>query len=72
MAAARQLQKRLDAVAIRHEELKQLPEDVLHLHPAMDLGLRQLEVELEWLLNKLNELQEQDISKNAQVKGLKT
>ena len=72
LAAARQLQKRLDAVAIRHEELKQLPEDVLHLHPAMDLGLRQLEVELEWLLNKLNELQEQAISKNAQVKGLKT
>ena len=72
LAAARQLQKRLDAVAIRHEELKQLPEDLLHLHPAMDLGLRQLEVELEWLRQKLNELQQQGTKDIAQVKGLTT
>ena len=43
----------------RYAELKELPEDVLHLHPAMDLNLKQLEVELEWLTAKLEELRSQ-------------
>ncbi len=55
-AAADQLQHRRDAVAGREAELAALPDDVLHLHPAMDLFLRQLTVELEWLDQKLLEL----------------
>jgi DNA-binding PadR family transcriptional regulator len=55
-AAAVELEKRCCSVMSRYEELKALPEDVLHLHPAMDLNLKQLEVELEWLTAKLEEL----------------
>ena len=57
--AAVELEKRRRSVMIRYEELKQLPEDVLHLHPAMDLNLKHLEVELEWLNAKLEELRSQ-------------
>jgi DNA-binding PadR family transcriptional regulator len=57
--AAVELEKRRRSVLIRYEELKQLPEDVLHLHPAMDLNLKHLEVELEWLNAKLEELRSQ-------------
>ena len=56
-AAARQLQLRRDQVALRHTELANVPDDVRHLHPALDLGLRQVEVELGWLDAKLDELQ---------------
>jgi len=54
--AARQLQLRRDQVALRHTELANVPDDVRHLHPALDLGLRQVEVELGWLDAKLDEL----------------
>jgi DNA-binding PadR family transcriptional regulator len=57
--AAGQLQKRRDSIVARYEELAILPADVRHLHPALDLGLQQLEVELKWLDNKLAELRQQ-------------
>lgn len=47
--AADQLQQRRNLVAERKAELANVPEEVLHLHPALDLSLRQLAVELEWL-----------------------
>ena len=55
-AAADQLQKRRDLVGAREAELANVPEEVLHLHPALDLSLRQAAVELEWLDEKLLEL----------------
>jgi DNA-binding PadR family transcriptional regulator len=55
-AAADQLQKRRDQVGAREAELANVPEEVLHLHPALDLSLRQAAVELEWLDEKLLEL----------------
>jgi DNA-binding PadR family transcriptional regulator len=58
-AAAEQLQKRRDCVAERHDGLANLPDDVLHLHPALDLNLHQAEVEIKWLDAKLAELREQ-------------
>jgi DNA-binding PadR family transcriptional regulator len=58
-AAAEQLQKRRDCVAERHSGLANLPDDVLDLHPALDLNLRQAEVEIKWLDAKLAELREQ-------------
>jgi DNA-binding PadR family transcriptional regulator len=54
--AAEQLQKRRDQVAARHSELANAPAEVLHLHPALDLGRRQTAVELDWLDGKLQEL----------------
>jgi DNA-binding PadR family transcriptional regulator len=57
-AAAMQLQKRRDRVAERHAELARLPDDVRYLHPALDLSLRQAEVEIEWLDAKLTELRD--------------
>ena len=59
VAAARQLQKRRDRVAVRHAGLVALPDDIRDLHPALDLGLRQVEVELQWLDAKLAELRQQ-------------
>jgi DNA-binding PadR family transcriptional regulator len=57
-AAADKLQLRRDRVAARHAELASVPEEVRYLHPALDLGLRQVEVELGWLDTKLTELRE--------------
>ena len=57
-AAAAQLQLRRDRVATRHDQLRQVPQDVLHLHPALDLSLRQVALELDWLDAKLGELAE--------------
>jgi DNA-binding PadR family transcriptional regulator len=58
-AAIRQLRQRREKVAARHAELLNVPRDVLHLHPALDLGLQQVEVELKWLDDKLTELRAQ-------------
>jgi DNA-binding PadR family transcriptional regulator len=55
-AALDQLQLRRDRVAAREAVLANVPEEVRHLHPALDLGLRQVVVELEWLDQKLMEL----------------
>lgn len=55
-AAAEQLQKRRDSIAARHKELADLSDEMRSLHPAMDLSLRQAEVELQWLDEKLTEL----------------
>lgn len=55
-AAAAQLQERRDQVAVRHAELVNVPDEVRYLHPALDLGLRQVEVELNWLDAKLDQL----------------
>jgi len=55
-AAADQLQQRRNQVAAREAILVNVPEEVLHLHPALDLSLRQAVVELEWLDEKLLEL----------------
>jgi DNA-binding PadR family transcriptional regulator len=55
-AAADQLQKRRDLVAARYAVLANVPDEVLHLHPALDLGLKQITVELEWLDEKLLQL----------------
>jgi len=57
--AAEQLQKRRDRIAARHAELASMPEDVRRLHPALDLSLRQVHVELNWLDAKLAELRGQ-------------
>ena len=57
--AAKQLQKRRDRVAARQANLIDMPEDVRLLHPALDLGLRQVQVELEWLDDQLLKLREQ-------------
>ena len=57
--AAEQLQKRRDRIAARHAELADMPDDVLRLHPALDLSLRHVEVELQWLDAKLAELRRQ-------------
>jgi DNA-binding PadR family transcriptional regulator len=62
-AAASQLQLRRNQVAAREAVLANVPEEVLHLHPALDLGLRQVVVELEWLDEKLFELRKR--SQNA-------
>jgi DNA-binding PadR family transcriptional regulator len=58
-AAADQLQKRRYLVAARAAELQNVPPEVLYLHPALDLGLRQVLVELEWLDEKLQALRKQ-------------
>ena len=55
-AAADQLQQRRDKVSLRHSVLANVPEEVLHLHPALDLGLKQTMLELDWLDAKLHEL----------------
>jgi DNA-binding PadR family transcriptional regulator len=55
-AAMDQLQQRRDQVAVREAELANVPDDVRYLHPALDLGLRQAVVELEWLDQKLTDL----------------
>jgi DNA-binding PadR family transcriptional regulator len=55
-AAAEQLQVRRDRVAARRTELSELPEDIRELHPALDLTLRQADVEIDWLDKKLAEL----------------
>jgi len=57
--AAEQLQKRRDRIAERHDELASISDDVRHLHPALDLSLLQVEVELQWLDAKLAELRQQ-------------
>jgi len=57
--AAEQLQKRRDRVAERHAELADMSDGVRHLHPALDLSLLQIEVELKWLDAKLAELRRQ-------------
>ena len=57
-SAAKQLQVRRNQVARRYAELARVPEEVRYLHPALDLGLRQVEVELGWLDMKLAELRE--------------
>ncbi|MGI9307779.1 MAG: PadR family transcriptional regulator [Gammaproteobacteria bacterium] len=57
--AAAQLQKRRNRVAERHAELAGLPAELRHLHPALDLGLQQVDVELQWLDSKLAELRRQ-------------
>ena len=57
--AAKQLQKRRDRVAARYTELAGMPDDVRRLHPALDLSLRHVEVELNWLDAKLAELRRQ-------------
>jgi DNA-binding PadR family transcriptional regulator len=57
--AAEQLQKRRDRIAERHKELADLPDDVRRLHPALDLSLLHVEVELRWLDAKLAELRSQ-------------
>ena len=58
-AAAAQLQIRRDRVVERHRGLANLSDDVRDLHPALDLSLRQAEVEIQWLDAKLVELREQ-------------
>lgn len=58
--AAEHLQKRRDSVAARRKELADLPEEMRDLHPALDLSLRQAEVELQWLDEKLRELRSCD------------
>jgi DNA-binding PadR family transcriptional regulator len=60
-AAADQLQRRRDKVAVRHGELANAPEEVLHLHPALDLGLKQTRLELDWLDAKLQELRQRGV-----------
>ncbi|MCP4001244.1 MAG: PadR family transcriptional regulator [Gammaproteobacteria bacterium] len=60
-AAADQLQVRREKVALRYRELANIPEEVLHLHPALDLGLKQTLLELDWLDTKLHELRERAV-----------
>ena len=55
-AAADQLQARRNQVADRVALLADMPVEVSDLHPALDLGLRLAQVELEWLDDKLLEL----------------
>ena len=55
--AGEQLQLRREQVAARETELTDMPEAVRHLHPALELNLRLVSVELEWLDEKINELQ---------------
>jgi DNA-binding PadR family transcriptional regulator len=57
--AAEQLQKRRDRIAARHVELSSMSEDMRRLHPALDLSLLHVEVELKWLDAKLAELRRQ-------------
>ena len=57
--AAEQLQKRRDRIAARHRELADMSDEVRRLHPALDLSLRHVEVELQWLDAKLAELRRQ-------------
>jgi DNA-binding PadR family transcriptional regulator len=61
-AAADQLQLRRDKVAVRCELLANVPEEVLHLHPALDLGLKQITLELDWLDSKLHELRKRAVA----------
>ncbi len=62
LVAAEKLQQRRDQVAARQAGLVDLPEDVLHLHPALDLGMQQISLELQWLDTKLAELRKQNKS----------
>lgn len=55
-AAAEQLQKRRNRVAARYTGLADLSDDMLVLHPALDLSIRQLDVELKWLDERIAEL----------------
>lgn len=68
-AAAAQLQLRRDRVAARHDELRNVPQEVLHLHPALDLSLRQVSLELDWLDTKLHELADRTQSQTAARKA---
>jgi len=55
-AAARQLQQRRDKVAQRCAALSDVPQDILHLHPALELWQQTTAVELGWLERKLQML----------------
>lgn len=59
--AARQLEKRRQQVAERCRSLEALPEELRPLHPAMELGQLQAEVELDWLDQKIAELRKQAV-----------
>ena len=61
-AAADQLQTRRNLVAERTKQLTDVPEAVIDLHPALDLGLRLAQVELEWLDDTLTELRKRSQS----------
>lgn len=59
--AAQQLGKRRDQVAARCRQLDELPEELLPLHPAMELGRLQAEAELTWLDQKIAELRDESM-----------
>jgi len=54
--AAEQLQTRLNKVAERHATLKDLPDEVWAIHPALDLCRRQMELEVDWLQTQVSQL----------------
>jgi len=54
--AAECLQLRLNKVQVRYQELLQAPKEVLYLHPALDLTLKQLTTEVEWLEEQIKTL----------------
>jgi len=56
--AARQLAKRRDKIAERYAAVVEMPEEVKKLHPALALDALQLEVELNWLNETIDSLEE--------------
>ncbi|MEE4185565.1 MAG: PadR family transcriptional regulator [Gammaproteobacteria bacterium] len=55
-AACTRLAVRRERVREREERLRQVPEDVLRLHPALDLELRHVATELQWIDDTLERI----------------
>jgi DNA-binding PadR family transcriptional regulator len=54
--AAALLKERKTQVELRAKQLREIPDNVLELHPALDLITEQCQLELRWLRKKINEL----------------
>lgn len=66
-AACAQLTRRRDRVHQRQERLRQVPAEVLELHPALDLELRHVATELRWIDDTLERLSLQLATPRRQV-----
>lgn len=54
--AASLLKERKAQVEVRAKQLREIPDDVVELHPALDLMTEQCQLELRWLRKKISEL----------------
>jgi len=63
--AASLLEERKAKVELRAKQLREIPDDVVELHPALDLMTEQCQLELRWLRKKINALNSLTQSESA-------